>query len=189
MLMLVVSLTASAQKHVVVFIQDYDIGNKSLYWNMGYGLEKFITWEKITDMKYREGNNDLTVYLYPDDEWIDVDQFIDSIKTRKDSTLYILVGHNQLFGYDDLYDTIHTNCSDNMLFGCETNRDPWKCIDNTLVNTNTMIAPEGYIVWPAIVGWIRGDTEQAIRNTVSEEYGCYQRIYKSDARLIFGVHN
>ena len=145
---LTVNLSASAQRYITVYMQDYQINDKSLYWNMKYGLKSFITWEKIDEYHFfnQEENVYLAVYLYPDNDWMDVKKFIDTISIRDDSVLYILAGHNQLFGEDGILDPIHKNCSDNMLFGCITESSPWYCIDNTLVSTTDFIAPEGYAV-------------------------------------------
>jgi hypothetical protein len=180
----------NAQRFITVFMQDYELENSSLYWDTKYGLKNFITsdWKELKPQHYYniKENVFLNIKLYNYDKWMHVTEFIDKIVVRDDSTLYILVGHNQLFGESEAPVESHTYCSDNILFGCRTNDVTWWCIDNTIVNTFDLIAPERYIVWPAIVGWVRGYDEKTIRNRVSQKYSKYQKIAEREAELIFG---
>jgi len=189
-ILLLTSYSLTAQRHVVVWMQDYDIENKSLYWNMKYGLKKFITWNKVDEYHYfnKEKNVTLSVNLIPDSIWMNPQPFIDTISKRNDSTLYILVGHNALFGMDTVYGK-YENCSQNMLLGCITDSYPWYCLDNTLVNTTDFMAPEGYVTWSAIQGWTNKLDVYAARKQIAIEYARYQSISLNKAIELFNGKN
>ncbi len=198
-LTLTVTVTLS-QKHVFVFMQDYQLNGSSLYYDMSNGMKTWLDGDDNfaylgEDVWYLTSCD--TYISIIKEEWISsTEMFIREVRdapthseSKLNSILYVYVGHNVLLDRD--HDKISSDdiCYDNMLFGCYTIN--WEgVVNNTLINTTSLIAPEAYTVLPAIIGWVENKSEEDIRKDAAWGYSLYQRRmnYKKACKL-FNIKN
>ncbi len=176
-----VGLDSFGQREIVVYIQDYQTKHGSLYYDMHFGLKTYCDNNyKDRDSVYYSPEYHATIELRLSDDWLaSTLEFVNEVREGEDK-LYVLVGHNLLL--DTAFNTNFNNCSPNMLFGCFTNY--WE-LDNTLIDTYDLMAPESYTVIPAIEKWLEGE-EDRIRVASSYAYANAQHISIERASNIFG---
>ncbi len=193
-----ISLLSQAQRNVFVFIQSPSNAGYNQYDEAKYGLISWLNFDKnfepIGDDVWHLTSGDAYITILKP-EWTQGTKiFIDKVRggaqasqNHRDSTLYVYVGHNVLL--DRTYDPVSPKhaCYDNMLFGCYTIN--WEgVVNNTLINTTSLIAPEAYTVLPAIIGWVENKSEEDIRNDAAWGYSLYQdRTNYKEARKLFNI--
>ena len=179
--LMLIALFAKAQtKDVIVFVEDHQTEQGSLYYDMKYGLKTWLD----EDPEWIEVGNDSFYSIFYDakidltlisaDQWAQATLiFIDSVRACSNDHLWVYVGHNSLL--DQNVDDYNGDCSPNLLFGCMT--DNWEgVVDNTIISTTDYFAPEAYVVLPAVEAWIRGKSKTYIRNVSAENYSLFQEI-------------
>lgn len=192
-IMVLTSWVIQAQKYAVVMIQSPSNAGYDQYYSGKYGLktwlDKELDWEEVEEDLYFNLKLVALVELMvvDDEDWKKMTlAFIIESGRRDDDVLFVYVGHNALMEVEP--DTVVTNCCDNMIFACMSKFYFDDYIDNTLVCTTNLLAPEAYAVYPSIMGWFYGEDEHRIRLAASFGYAKYQGIPLEESKEIFDYH-
>ena len=186
MTILLGAFTLQAQKRVFIFVQDYRVEpTYSLYWNMKYGITTYLN--NSDDYKFVERSSDnhyikyynkklgLTISCFLSYGWTgSTKAFIEAVERDPavtDSILYVIAGHNELLDWDS---KVHSyNSYDNFLMGCYT--ENWEgVVNNTIISTTKMIAPECYSYMEAVEQWSKGSSHKSIIEAAISSYKKYQ---------------
>ena len=184
------SLTLMAQKQIAVYIQSPSNDRNEMYNLQNYDSRSMFTenhtWTEITHNKAYsiDLNAIISLTIVDRADWQDSTKaFIEHLSSPNNLVdLWVYVGYNS--NTDSNYDTTYINCEPSMLFGRNTHAWP---VDNVTVNTKLLIAPETYMILPAIEMWLKGYNDGEIRLMCANEYAKLQKISLKEAKKIFRI--
>lgn len=113
------------------------------------------------------------------------------------ANLVAFVGHNGLMGFklenqplkkdDEEREAIILACASRNYFAEPLKKTSAK----PLLWTSNLMAPEAYILHDALEGWVKGETDEQVRNRAAAAYSKYQKISLKSARnlLVTGYAN
>jgi hypothetical protein len=190
-----------SQDTVKVFVALWDSPPKSdLYWGMKYGIKTYFSndadWEPVKTIKpgtkIQERilffNRNLNLYVdamayHSDSIKTAITEFVEYTYQADTNELVIYAGHDGLMDFD-IEVKPKTNRCDAMVFSCVSDYyfSPYV---NMCLSTNTLMAPEAYVVMAAIESWAAGDNENQIRKKTAKAYAKYQGCTISEAEATF----
>lgn len=189
LILLLFAKAANAQKQVKVIVQNISNDGYEQYTTARFGLitwlDKDPEWEQLKTDVYYSANHDayINIERIHNAHWTSRTlEWRNALKTSDidSNRLYVYVGHNALLDVFE-QDTL-TGCYPNMLFGCLTNN--WN-VDNTIVDCDWYVAPEAYVVLPAIEAWLQGGSNNHVNEVVTMMYAKYQKITTEESSKIF----